>query len=63
MIDAEAFGLRVQELEQHADELLEINPTHAPNRRLLARLHVGLMQEGEHVLALGAQMRSDGGPA
>jgi transposase len=38
LIDAHEFGLRVQELEQRADQLLAINPTHEPNRRLLAHL-------------------------
>jgi transposase len=38
VIDAQEFGLRVQELERRTDQLLEINPTHEPNRRLLAHL-------------------------
>jgi transposase len=38
VIDAQEFGLRVQELEQRADKLLEINATHEPNRLLLAHL-------------------------
>lgn len=38
VINATEFGLRVQELEERADKLLAINPTHDPNRRLLAHL-------------------------
>ena len=45
MIDADEFGLRVQEIERRAEELVAINPTHAPNRRLLAHLDT----EREHL--------------
>lgn len=45
VIDAEEFGLRVRELERRADELLAMNPTHEPNRRLLAHLR----SEREHL--------------
>jgi transposase len=45
VIDAQEFGLRVQELKQRADELLEITPTHEPNCRLLAHLRT----EREHL--------------
>lgn len=38
VIDAEEFGLRVTDLNERADKLLEIKPTHEPNRRLLAHL-------------------------
>ena len=38
VINAEQFGLRVIELERRADQLLQIKPTHAPNRRLLQHL-------------------------
>jgi len=38
LIDAEQFGLRVTELGQRTDKLLQMRPTHAPNRRLLAHL-------------------------
>jgi transposase len=38
VIDAEEFGLRVTELERRTDELLQMRPTHEPNRRLLAHL-------------------------
>jgi hypothetical protein len=44
VIDAEQFGLRMRAREQRADELLEINPTHEPNRRLLAHLRTDLPQ-------------------
>jgi transposase len=45
-IDADAFGLQVQELEARTDKLLAGNPTHAPNRKLLAHLAT----EREHLL-------------
>lgn len=45
VIDAEAFGLQVTELERRTDELLKIRPTHEPNRRLLAHLRT----EREHL--------------
>jgi transposase len=45
IIDADEFGLGVTDLEQRADELLQINPTHAPNRRLLGHLR----SEREHL--------------
>ncbi|MGH6887165.1 MAG: IS66 family transposase, partial [Geminicoccales bacterium] len=38
LIDAEQFGLRVTELGERTDKLLQMRPTHAPNRRLLAHL-------------------------
>jgi transposase len=38
VIDAEEFGLRVEQLEQRADELIAISPSHDPNCRLLAHL-------------------------
>jgi transposase len=38
VIDAEEFGLKVTELRERTDELLEVKPTHAPNRLLLAHL-------------------------
>jgi transposase len=38
VIDAEEFGLRVTELERRTDELVQMRPTHEPNRRLLAHL-------------------------
>jgi len=45
VIDAQEFGLRVQDLERRADQLLQIKPTHEPNRRLLAHLRT----EREHM--------------
>jgi transposase len=45
VIDADAFGLRVQELRARTDKLLAGNPTHAPNRKLLAHL----ANEREHL--------------
>jgi transposase len=38
VIDAEEFRLRVTELRERTDKLLEMRPTHEPNRRLLAHL-------------------------
>lgn len=38
VIDAEEYGLKVTELSQRTDKLLQTNPTHAPNRRLLGHL-------------------------
>jgi len=38
VIDAEEYGLKVTDLEQRADKLLQIRSTHEPNRRLLAHL-------------------------
>lgn len=38
VIDAQEFGLRIAELERRADELLQVRPTHEPNRRLLRHL-------------------------
>jgi transposase len=45
VIDADEFGLKVTELGERADKLLEIKPTHEPNRRLLAHLRT----EREHM--------------
>ena len=38
VIDAQEFGLRVTDLNQRTDKLLQIRPTHEPNRRLLQHL-------------------------
>lgn len=38
VIDADELGLRVDELEARADRLVARNPSHPPNRRLLAHL-------------------------
>jgi len=38
VIDAEEFGLRVTDLDERTDKLLQTRPTHQPNRRLLAHL-------------------------
>jgi transposase len=45
VIDAEEFGLKVTELRERTDKLLEVKPTHEPNRRLLAHLRT----EREHM--------------
>jgi transposase len=45
VIDADAFGLRVEELNERTDRLLAGNPTHPPNRKLLAHL----ANEREHL--------------
>lgn len=45
VIDADELGLRVTELGQRTDKLLEMSPTHPPNRRLLAHLKT----EREHL--------------
>jgi transposase len=46
VIDADEFGLRVTDLNERTDKLLQIRPTHEPNRRLLAHL----TNEREHML-------------
>ena len=46
VIDADAFGLRVEELHERTGRLLAGNPTHPPNRRLLAHL----ANERDHLL-------------
>jgi transposase len=51
VIDADALGLRVTELQARTDKLLAGNPTHAPNRRLLAHLH----NEREHLFTFLAE--------
>jgi transposase len=38
VIDADEFGLKVTELRERTDKLLETKPTHQPNRRLLEHL-------------------------
>lgn len=45
VIDADEFGLKVTELSERTDKLLETKPTHAPNRRLLDHLRT----EREHM--------------
>jgi transposase len=45
VIDAEEFGLRVTDLNERTDKLLQVRPTHEPNRRLLAHLQT----EREHM--------------
>jgi len=45
VIDAEEFGLRVRDLNERTDKLLQVRPTHAPNRRLLGHLS----NEREHL--------------
>ena len=45
VIDAAEFGLRVTDLNERTDKLLQIRPTHEPNRRLLAHL----ANEREHM--------------
>ena len=38
IIDADEFGLRVTDLNERTDKLLQTRPTHEPNRRLLQHL-------------------------
>jgi transposase len=38
VIDADEFDLKVTDLNERTDKLLQVRPTHAPNRRLLAHL-------------------------
>ena len=38
VIDADELGLRVTDLNERTDKVLQTRPTHAPNRRLLAHL-------------------------
>jgi transposase len=45
VIDAEEFGLKVTDLNERTDKLLQIRPTHEPNRRLLGHL----ANEREHL--------------
>ncbi len=45
VIDAEEFGLKVTDLNERTDKLLQIRPTHDPNRRLLGHL----ANEREHL--------------
>ncbi len=45
VIDAEEFGLRVIDLNERTDKLLQTRPTHEPNRRLLQHLS----NEREHI--------------
>lgn len=45
VIDAEEFGLKVADLNERTDKLLQIRPTHEPNRRLLGHL----ANEREHL--------------
>jgi transposase len=45
VIDAEEFGLRVTDLNERTDKLLQLRPTHEPNRRLLGHLS----NEREHM--------------
>jgi transposase len=45
VIDAEAYGLKVTDLNERTDKLLQVRPRHEPNRRLLAHLQT----EREHM--------------
>jgi transposase len=45
IIDADELGLKVTDLSERTDKLLQTRPTHAPNRRLLAHLQT----EREHM--------------
>ena len=45
VIDAREFGLRVSDLHEQTDKLLQMRPTHVPNRRLLSHL----ANEREHM--------------
>jgi len=51
LIDADEFGLRVTEITEQTDRLLQIRPTHEPNRRLLAHLST----EREHMFTFLTQ--------
>ena len=51
VIDAEEFGLRVTELGERTDRLLQMRPTHEPNRRLLGHL----VNEREHMFTFLAE--------
>jgi transposase len=44
VIDAKEFGLKVTDLNERADKLLAMRPTHEPNRKLLTHLQT----EREH---------------
>jgi len=45
VIDAEEFGLKISDLNERTDKLLQLRPTHEPNRRLLGHL----ANEREHL--------------
>ena len=45
VIDAEEFGLKISDLNERTDKLLQARPTHEPNRRLLGHL----ANEREHL--------------
>jgi len=45
VIDADEFGLKVTDLNERADKLLAMRPTHEPNRKLLTHLQT----EREHL--------------
>ncbi len=51
VIDADEFGLKVNDLNEQTDKLLEIHPTHEPNRRLLGHLTT----EREHLFTFLTQ--------
>jgi transposase len=51
VIDADEFGLRVTELNARTDTLLQVRPTHDPNRRLLEHLST----EREHLFTFLTQ--------
>ena len=48
MIDVDEFGLRVTEINERTDMLLQMRPTHEPNRRLLDHLRT----EREHMFTV-----------
>ena len=51
VIDADEFRLKVTELGERTDKLLQMRPTHEPNRRLLAHL----ANEREHMFTFLAE--------
>jgi len=51
VIDADEFGLRVTDLNQRTDKLVQMRPKHEPNRRLLAHL----TNEREHMFTFLTQ--------
>ena len=51
VIDADEFGLKVTDLNERTDKLLQIRATHEPNRRLLAHLQT----EREHMFTFLTQ--------
>ena len=55
-IDADEFGLKVRDLNERTDKVLQMHPTHEPNRRLLAHLAT----EREHLFTFLTESRCAG---